>query len=290
MLQSMTGFGGAAVQIDGVDYSVEIRSVNNRYFKSTIKLPDPWSQKEIEIERMLRSRLARGTVNFSLRTRAASAEAAYAVNADALLQYVRQVREALGAEVRLEAGALLQLPGVCVPPAGEDLVERAWGPLKQAVEEALDKLVEMRKREGEALHQDLMKQLDDIESRLGVVEQRKGEVVQEYHRRLTERVNELIAKAQLAVKQEDLVREVAVFAERSDVNEELSRLRGHIEQFRKTAADGDQAGRKLDFIGQELLREANTIGSKSNDVEIARAIVDIKSSIDRIKEQAANAV
>lgn len=290
MLHSMTGFGSAVAQIEGIDYSVEIRSVNNRYFKASLKLPEIWAQQEIEIERMLRQRLVRGTVNFALRMRIASAQAAYTVNAEALAQYVSQARAALGEQAQLEAGALLQLPGVCVPPALDEIVEASWPDLQCAVAQAIDQLIEMRKREGEVLFADLMSHLDAIEAALKVIEPRKGEVVQEYHERLTKRVNELIAKAQLSVKQEDLVREVAVFAERSDINEELSRLRGHIEQFRKVAADGEQAGRKLDFISQELLREANTIGSKSNDAEIARVIVDIKSSIDRIKEQVQNAV
>lgn len=288
MLHSMTGYGAATAHIEGVDYTVEMRSLNNRYFKASIKLPEAWSGAEADVEKLLRERLGRGSVNFALRMRMGDESAAYTVNAAALRRYVEQARAALGDGVRLDVGGLLALPGVCVPPETGDIVERCWPALRDAVEQAMDRLVDMRAREGQGLLDDLAKHCQVIEEQLKTVEDRKLTVVADYHQRLLARVNELTQAAQLKVSENDLIREVAVFAERADISEEISRLRSHLEQFRRICAAEESGGRKLDFISQEMLREANTIGSKANDAQIARAIVEIKASIDRIKEQVQN--
>ena len=148
----------------------------------------------------------------------------------------------------------------------------------------------MRDVEGQALADDLKKQRASIVEHLDTVAQRAPQVVEEYHQRLQNRVNDLLARAELNVAESDLLREVAIFAERSDIAEEVSRLNGHLEQFDQMLAnaDGEPAGRSLDFLAQELLREANTIASKSNDATISRAAVQIKGAIDRIKEQVQN--
>ena len=286
MLRSLTGYGGAQLQIEGIHYSIEIRSLNNRYFKASIKLPEMWAYAEAEIDKILRQRLTRGSVNFALRMRVSDEAAAYTVNAAALQKYIDQARVALP-NATFEAGSLLLLPGVCVPPLADEVREKSWPALEAGINRAVDGLIDMRTREGQALHADLECHCRAIEEQLQVIIPRKDTVVAEYHKRLLSRVNELVNSAQLKVAESDLVREVAVFAERSDINEEISRLRSHLEQFRRVAAE-DQGGRKLDFISQEMLREANTIGSKANDAPIARAIVEIKGCIDRIKEQVQN--
>lgn len=288
MLHSMTGYGAATAHVAGVDYTVEIRSLNNRYFKASIKLPELWSAVETDVEKLLRERLGRGSVNFSLRMRMGDESAAYVVNAVALRQYVQQAQAALGDDARLEAGSLLALPGVCVPPMADDIVERSWPTLQETVQQALAHLMDMRVREGQGLYEDLMRHCQGIEDQLKIVEDRKLTVVADYNQRLLARVNELTQAAQLKVSESDLIREVAVFAERADISEEISRLRSHIEQFRRISQAEEAGGRKLDFISQEMLREANTIGSKANDAQIARAIVEIKAGIDRIKEQVQN--
>jgi uncharacterized protein (TIGR00255 family) len=289
MLRSMTGFGGTALQIEGIHYAIEIRSVNGRYYKASIKLPEMWSHAEAQIDRMLRERLYRGSVTLVLRMRMEDAAAAYSVNLGALRRYVEQAQAALPPGASLEIGSLLLLPGVCQPPAADEIAERSWPALQAAVTQAVDQLLAMRRSEGEALYADLVAQCDAIARHLATVEARKDIVLADYHRRLANRVNELVNTASITVNQQDLVREVAVFAERSDINEEVSRLRGHLEQFCQVCRDEEQGGRKLDFIAQEMLREANTMGAKANDGEIARAIVEIKGSIDRIKEQVQNA-
>ena len=183
---------------------------------------------------------------------------------------------------------MLQLPGVCEPPVAEDICRRSEGGLLEAIDEAVGKLIEMREREGEALLADLNIHGDRIDENLTLIEGLKDTVVADYRTRLLARVNELINAAQMTVGEQDLLREVAVFAERSDINEEISRLRSHLDQFRRLSRQDASDGRKLEFIGQEMFREANTIAAKCNDAEIARAVVEVKSAIDRIKEQVLN--
>lgn len=191
--------------------------------------------------------------------------------------------------LRIDLGTLLQLPGVCEPPPLEELMERTRPALMELLDKALAALVAMRRREGGQLRADLARHCDVVEASLAVVGERSPMVVAEYHERLAARVRELLAAGKVQIDQDQLAREVAIFAERCDVSEEITRLGGHLEQFRSAMDSPEPAGRKLDFIAQEMLREANTIASKSNDVQIARAVVEIKTAIDRLKEQVQNA-
>jgi uncharacterized protein (TIGR00255 family) len=292
MLLSMTGFGSAHGQVDGVEYAIETRSVNNRYLKISLKLPEPWASAEGEFEKRVRGRLRRGTVTLSVRMKVPQDLAAYRVNTAAVRQYVDQLRELetdrADSLLRIDLGALLALPGVCEPPPLEELCERTHEGLVALVDQALAGLIDMRREEGRALEADLLGNCDVVERNLALVAGRCDVVVQEYHDRLAARVAELTNAGRINVDEDILAREVAIFAERCDVAEEVSRLTGHITQFREALDAGEPIGRKLDFIAQEMLREANTIASKSNDTEIARAVVDVKTAIDRIKEQVQN--
>lgn len=292
MLRSMTGFGAASGQVEGVEYAVEIRSVNNRYYKSSIKLPDEMAGVEPEIEKLLRESLSRGHVTVSVRMRLGDEQAAGQVNVAALNRYVDQLRmiEIEGnATMRIDLASLLLLPGVCSSPAAEDLCLRTKDGLVALVQSALAALVAMRKNEGDALRKDLLDNCRILDEQLAVVAARSPAVVTDYQQRLTARVQDLTRAGKIDIDQAMLAREIAIFAERSDINEEISRLSGHVEQFRAAMASGEPAGRKLDFLAQEMLREANTIASKANDGEIARSAVEMKTAIDRIKEQVQNA-
>ncbi len=292
MIRSMTGFGSQSREIAGVRYSVEIRSVNSRYFKAGVRLPDLWSRLEVEIDRRLRTRLNRGSVQFVMRMTAMSAEAAPKINIPVLERYIEQLDvirpDQIDVNITLDLASLLSLPGVCSSPDSESLPDQVKSKILDLVEETVAALLEMRTLEGKVVADDLLAQCDIIEQRLSDVSGRAGTVIQEYHERLGRRVAELTASAELDLDESTLAREVAIFAERCDIAEELSRLGGHIEQFRNAVKDDDQAGRKLDFLAQEMLREANTIASKANDGQIARVIVEIKTAIDRIKEQVQN--
>lgn len=291
MIVSMTGFGDATGERNGTHYSVEIRSLNNRFFKPVIKLPENVSGLEPELETTLRERLGRGSITYILKMRMDSAEAAYHINAEALRAYLRQlqaVRE-LDNQVQIDLASLMQLPGVCQEPRDEtDEIAKHGDTIRRLTDQAILKLIAMRQREGEHLFADLLKHVTVIRENLGEIQKRAPFVIDDYHRRLTQRVNELLSKAEFQVSQQDLLREVAVFAERADISEEIQRLTSHLDAFEQSCRTGEHAGRKLDFITQEMLREANTIASKANDADIASRIVDIKGSIDRLKEQVQN--
>jgi uncharacterized protein (TIGR00255 family) len=291
MLRSMTGFGSAGGSVEGVEYGVEMRSVNNRYLKCMVKLPESWSHAEAEIEKLLRERLQRGTVTLTVRMRVPDEQAACHVNTAALSAYLDQIRVLevdTNPMLRIDLGSLLLLPGVCEPPSLADLCERTKEGLMALIGQALEALVEMRRQEGGALKADLLGNCSAIESNLEAVRARAPAVVVDYQQRLGQRVTELTRAGQVDIDQDQLAREVAIFAERCDIAEEITRLTGHIEQFRQTVTAPEPTGRKLDFIAQEMLREANTIAAKAGDAEIGRAVVDIKTSIDRIKEQVQN--
>jgi uncharacterized protein (TIGR00255 family) len=291
MLRSMTGYGSARGQDGGVAYDVEIRAVNHRYLKAIVRLPDVWSSAEAEIEKRLRKQVRRGSVTVSVRMKVTDDQAAYQVNSAVLNRYVDQLRQLevdANPTMRIDLAALLQLPGVCESPSYENICEQTRETLMSVVDEAVVDLVDMRSREGEALASDLLANCEAVEKSLAIVSERAETVVTDYHARLQERVAQLLEAAKLELDADSLAREVAVYAERSDVAEEISRLTGHIEQFRLNAASGEAAGRKLDFIAQEMLREANTIGSKASDTEISRAVVEMKTAVDRIKEQVQN--
>ena len=291
MIVSMTGFGDATAERNGTHYAVEIRSLNNRYFKPIIKLPETISGLEPELESMLRERLGRGSITYILKMRSDSAEAAYHINTQALKSYLQQLQQVKGLDrlVQIDLASLVQLPGVCQEPRDEtDEIERHGPVVRELTAKAVEKLNGMRNREGEQLFKELMRHVQLIAANLKEIATRAPSVVEEYHRRLSQRVNQLLSKAELKVNEPDLIKEVAVFAERADIAEEIQRLTSHLGAFEQACREGEHAGRKLDFISQEMLREANTIASKANDAQIARHIVEIKGAIDRLKEQVQN--
>lgn len=291
MIVSMTGFGDATAERGGTHYAVEIRSLNNRFFKPVIKLPENISGLEPELESTLRENLGRGSITYILKMRSDSAEAAYHINVPALKAYLVQLQEVKGLDqfVQIDLAGLVQLPGVCQEPRDDTDEIAKHGPVvHELTARAIEKLHLMRQREGQSLYKELMKHVGVINASLGEIAKRAPSVVEEYHRRLSQRVNQLMAKAELKVNEQDLIKEVAVFAERADIAEEIQRLTHHLKSFEEACSNDEHAGRKLDFITQEMLREANTIGSKANDAQIARHIVEIKGAIDRLKEQVQN--
>ena len=293
MILSMTGFGEAQLEEEGQAYHLEIRGVNNRYFKSSISLPDDFAFMETQLEQLLRRRLIRGSILLRLHVRDLSASAAQDVNVAAIERYVTHLKSVLPAEPNftIDLSTLATLPGVCQPREmteqqrqhGQELITRL-------AETATAKLLEMRAAEGQALAEDLKRHCDSIHEHLATVRTHVPGMVEAYRDRLAARVEELIAGSNVRLAEEDLLKEVSVYAERSDVSEELSRLASHLQQFDEAIASSEPAGRKLDFIAQEMLREANTIGSKAGDAQVARHVIEIKGAIDRIKEQVQNVV
>ena len=295
MIRSMTGFGDASTGADGVSYSLELRSLNNKFFKLSCRLPEELMGLEAELEAHLRKRVARGSFGLNLKVRVDGEHAASRINEDALMAYLGHlevVREKVHDQaMQIDLTQLLAMPGVMQPAQDPEAALRSARPVAiQLLDDALAKLLAMRATEGAALAEDLSKLLTGILGRVDQIAERSPLVVNEYHDKLRARVDELMAKAQLSLNETDLVREVAVFADRADIAEEITRLHGHVDQFREvlSAQEDAPAGRTLDFLTQEMLREANTIGSKCNDAQISRGVVELKSTIDRIKEQVQN--
>jgi uncharacterized protein (TIGR00255 family) len=290
----MTGYGDASVTIDGVHYFVEVRALNNKYFKATIRLVEALQGLEAEMEARLRERISRGTVTLTARSTDASASAAYTINTQALDRYVQQLEhlpQVRAGGLKLDLGQLLNLPGVLQPPADEeDRLDNARKVFLPLMDKAVTNLLAMRQREGKVLVEDLQSHQAYIAERLALVAQRAPGVVSDYQTRLKSRIETMFREADATIEPSDLIREIAVYAERTDIAEEIKRLSAHLDQFGALigATDGKPIGRTLDFLAQEMLREANTIASKSPDAAISRSTVEIKGAIDRIKEQAAN--
>lgn len=292
MIVSMTGYGTAQQTHDDVSYAAEVRSVNGRYLKLSIKLPEHLQFAESEIDKLLRKRLARGTVTFALRIRTEGANATRSLNMAALQGYVDQLTKIkLPDSVRPMIGlaTLATLPGVVEQlEPDDDARARTLEAIINVAGDAVGALLDMRRDEGRSLAEDLSACTDRIREELAAVQDRAPSVIHEYHDRLKARVATLTQTAQLELDSEALMREVAIYADRCDIAEEVSRMGSHLDQFADLCGRGDKVGRTLDFLAQELLREANTIGSKSNDTAVVRSVVEIKGLIDRLKEQVQN--
>jgi uncharacterized protein (TIGR00255 family) len=288
----MTGYGEAQGQFNSVDYAVEIKTVNNRYFKTIIRLPELAAFLEEEIEKLLRKNLSRGTVNYVLRFKDVSAGALFDIDETALQTIAEKLSRAgssAGVNGTIDVGNLLSLPGIIRPALPDkEVAEQIKKAILGISQEALNQLKQMRAAEGDFLETDLKNRCTAIEQDLEQIRTRSTVVLQEYADKLRRRVDKLLARAELKLDEETLAREVAIFADRSDISEEIARLDSHMQQFAQCCQANDQAGRRLDFISQEMLREANTIASKASDIEITRSVVDIKCQIDRIKEQVQN--
>ena len=295
MIQSMTGYGEAEGRICGLDYVVEIRTVNNRYLRTEIKLPDPLAFVEDKIERLLRQHLFRGTVSYALRIKGTTTRALFDIDETAIrdlverLERVRSSAPSPGA-MAIDLAALVTVPGILRPvePSDEEVQQIEEGVLALS-QQAIERLRQMRAAEGRFMDADLQAHSEAMAQDLSEIQARREVVMQEYALRLRKRVDDLLAEVKLKLDEETLAREVAILAERSDISEEIARLRSHLSQFEQARRlEGEQVGRRLDFISQEMFREANTIASKASDIEIARRIVDVKCRIDRIKEQVQN--
>jgi uncharacterized protein (TIGR00255 family) len=297
----MTGYGQAQGEFNGATYTVELKTVNNRYFKANIKLPESVAFLEEYIDKLLRENLLRGTVNYVLRLKDISASRLFEIDETALRAIVERLSGiASSADIScdIDVGSLLLLPGILAPASpDEKTAEQIKTGILSVTQKAIDQLKQMRAAEGAALAADLDAHCKVITKQLEQISARSAVVLQEYHKKLKKRVDELLADAKLKLDEETLAREVAVFADRSDISEEITRLDSHLQQFIEScqgqsedrqASGNAAAGRRLDFLSQEMLREINTIGSKASDSEISHCVVDIKCRIDRIKEQVQN--
>lgn len=283
----MTGYGEARRQYDDYEIVVQVRAVNNRYFKFLCRGPEGMGALESEVEKQVRSRLSRGTVTVSYHVQPLSSAALYSLDAEVLHSYWRQLHalaEKTHAPPPADLSTLLQLPGAVAEQKLELEPQELWPAVADVLTEALQQLEQFRQSEGNAMQRELLAQCETLEEQLDEIARLAPQVVQEYRLRLTERLNELLAGHRAEVAESDLLREISLFADRCDINEEITRLRTHLEHFRGVLQAETSQGRKLEFLSQEMFREINTIGSKANNVNIAHAVVEMKSAVEKIRE------
>jgi len=291
-LLSMTGFGDVREDREGYAIAVEVRTVNARYFKLHLRTTEGYGAIDSRAETIIREYIKRGTIHCNVRIRHLGSSDSYRLNKNVLNQYVDQLQEVaalrnLDEVIRLEP--LVLLPGV-VEELSTDAQDAAmiWPLVEPTLRAALEQLTKMRATEGEALADDLAQQCRAVADALAIVETRSPTVVEHYQRRITDRVNEALSSLNVSLEPADLVREISLFADRADISEEVVRLKSHLQQFDKATKLSESAGRKLEFICQEMGRETNTIGSKANDAEISKQVVEIKTALERIREQIQN--
>ncbi len=292
MLLSMTGHGEAQIQGDGVFAVAEVRTVNNRFLKVSVRVSDGYGSLEPRIEAVVRRSIRRGSVMVNIRMDREPSPDDYRLNEMVLTSYRRQLeavceKETLSDTVSLDS--LLVLPGVVTESGARHVnTDADWSLIEQTLIDAMQNLSQMRSEEGLAMARDLQANCQLIASELNQIGERAPLVVSSYQKRLTDRLNKLLTEYEVSVQPADIVREVGIFADRGDISEEMVRLRSHLEQFETIARAEESAGRKLEFVIQEMLRETNTIGSKANDAEIARHVVEIKTCIERMREMIQN--
>jgi uncharacterized protein (TIGR00255 family) len=287
----MTGFGEAHRHSERLTVVAEVRTINSRYFKLTVRSSDGYTSLEPQIEQLVRQHIKRGTVQVNLRVDRAELADDFRINAQVLEGYRTQIESLRGKWNLPEPSwdALLQLPGVVHENmlSAED-IEQDWPQIGETIEAALVNMSQMRIDEGRAMAADLLANATTIAGQLDAIEIRAPLVAEGYRERLTERITKVLAEHQAVLQPSDLVRDVAVYAERSDISEEVVRLRSHLQQFATIVDHEESSGRKLEFLTQEMGRETNTIGSKANDVEISRHVIEIKASIERVREMIQN--
>jgi uncharacterized protein (TIGR00255 family) len=289
MIRSMTGFGAGKGGEGGEAVEAEVRSVNHKFCEVKVRLPRELAALETEITRWVKDRLARGGIDVSIRRSSSRAALSPRVDADLAAEYARafeEVRARLGLAGGVALSDVLGAAGVVTLEERSVDVEAARGSVAAAVSAALAGLLSMREREGIALARDLEGRLAVVESIAAQLAEAAPRTLESYRARLEERVAEL--SRGLAPDPVRLATEVALFADRTDVTEELTRLASHVAQMRALLASGEPAGRKMDFLVQEMHREANTVGSKSQSAEAAASVVNLKAEIERMREQVQN--
>ncbi len=290
MIKSMTGFGRGHKVLNGRDITVEIRSVNHRYYEFSSRLPRSLNYVEERLKSLLQGRISRGKVEVSvLLNNVEAADEKITINRDVVREYIealRSVKEEFGLTDDLALSNVLRIPDAFTVVKTETDEEQLWEDIKSTAEEALEHFISMRENEGDRMKQDVLSRLAKIEEWVGVVETRSPQVVEDYRKRLYDKMCEVLSSSN--IDENRILLEAGIFSEKTAVDEETVRLRSHIAQFRSMLESGEPVGRKLDFLVQEMNRETNTIGSKVQDIEVTRIVVDQKSEIEKIREQIQN--
>lgn len=290
MIKSMTGFGRGSSQEEGKEFIVEIKTVNHRYVDIFVKYPRQLSFLEDKVRDVVGKSLSRGKIDVYISFEDKGEDSKTVFLDEALAKaYIRSInlmKETFNLEDGASAALVSRFPDVLRVEKAEADEGKIWALLKRALENALDSLIAMRIKEGTELRGSLLEKADYIEIIIKAISQRSPEVVREYKAKLESRIKEIME--QQVIDENRLAMEVAIFADRCSIDEEIVRLGSHIVQLRETLNSKQPVGRKLDFLVQEMNREINTIGSKANDLIITKNVIDLKSEIEKIREQIQN--
>lgn len=290
MIKSMTGFGRCLETVGGKDILVEIKSVNHRYYEFSARVPRAYGYLEEKLKGFLQGRISRGKVEVGVTVYNASAEnESIEVNRDVAKQYIsalRSANEELGLTDDLTLSKLMRLPDIFNVRKAEDDEDAVWESVKTVAGKALDNFIAMREAEGRKMRDDVLSRLEYITELVGKIEQKSPETTEKYRKRLYDKLSDILNDKN--IDEQRIVAEAAIFSEKTAVDEETVRLRSHIHQCRELLDSNEAVGRKLDFLIQEFNREANTIGSKAQDIEITKIVVELKSEIEKIREQIQN--
>ena len=286
----MTGFGRCEVQKDARKFTVELKGVNHRYLDVNIRMPKKLNFFETAIRTLLKSYATRGKVDIFITYEDASQNQLSVkyneVLAAEYLKYLNQMAEEFGLENDIRVSTLSRYPEVFTMEEQTEDEEELWNGLKEALEGAFTQFVETRTTEGENLKKDILEKLGNLEELVGYIEERSPQIVKEYREKLEEKTRELLADTQ--IEEGRIAAEVILFADKICTDEEVVRLKSHISHMRNTLEEKEGIGRKLDFIAQEMNREANTILSKANDIEVSDCAISLKTEIEKIREQIQN--
>lgn len=290
MIKSMTGFGRGNAVLNGRDITVEIKAVNHRYYELSCRLPRSMNYCEERLKTLLNGKIARGKIELSVQVQSVGeVSEKIAVNKDVVRQYVealREIKDDLSLMDDLTLSNVMRIPDAFTVVKAEVDEEQVWNDLKTVTETALANFVKMRENEGERMKSDLLSRLATIEKWVDIVDERSPKIVEDYRKRLYDRMCEVLQGKE--IDDGRILLEAGIFADKTAVSEETVRLRSHIAQFREMLELAEPIGRKLDFLVQEMNRETNTIGSKVQDIEVTRIVVDQKSEIEKIREQIQN--
>lgn len=290
MVRSMTGYGRFESDASGRNISVELKSVNHRYCEFSCRLPSSMGFLEEKLKSYVRSRVSRGKIDLYLSAEAREDEdCTVTVNTALAKGYAKalsELAEIIGADGKVSPEALSRFQGVLSVRKAETDEEAVWSEVLPVVEKAVDKFILMRETEGQKLYEDVFSKTDNILRMVEFVEQKAPETVEKYCKRLEAKLAEVLEDK--SVDEQRIITEAAIFADKIAVDEETVRLRSHIAQIRALLDSGEPVGRKLDFVLQESNREINTIGSKSQNTEISKVVVDVKSELEKIREQIQN--
>jgi uncharacterized protein (TIGR00255 family) len=291
MIRSMTGIGFGAWEGEDLKVDVEIRSVNHRSLKINSKLPECLFGTAPDLENLLKKELLRGTVYMTVKLTRSLAESAYTIHRKTLERYREELlvlKRDLGLSGEPTLEFLAGLPGVWVPVEETESSTALRQKITVVAEDALKKLVAMRCAEGERLGREIRERAKEIGNLLAMIDEKSPESVKAYRQRILERLRGVLRDSGVAVGEADIAREVALYAEKSDITEEIDRMRSHLAQIDSTLSEGRGVGRKLEFIAQEMLREANTMASKNPSGGLIESILQLKLEVDKIKEQVQN--